>query len=45
MNGECAGGLYLSLDDMWASLPAPDVVDQELREWGIFDPTLSSAKL
>ena len=44
-NGERVGSLFLSLDDTWAALPTLDVVRRELKEWGIYDPTLPEVKL
>ena len=43
--GECVGGLFMSLDETWASLPAQSVVCSNLKEWGIYDAALSDAKL
>ena len=35
----------MSLDETWAALPALEKLCDELREWGIYDPTLSEKQL
>ena len=41
---ERVGGLFLSLDEMWAALPTLGKLCDELHEWGINDATLSEQK-
>ena len=39
------GWLFLSLDESWAQLPAPSVVNDTLRDWGVFDEGLGQERL